>query len=54
MRFVTFKHQDKESWGIINDQGIVDLGKRFGPSLHEALKQGRLQTIIESASGLGA
>ena len=33
MRFLTFKHASKESWGVITDKGVIDLGNLVGGSL---------------------
>ena len=42
MRFLTFSHLGKESWGVISDEGIIDLGNLVGSSLLEVLQLGRL------------
>ena len=54
MRFLTFEHDGKESWGTISGQGIIDLGQRVGGSLYEVLRDGRLDAMKELASGLKA
>lgn len=40
MRLISFRHQDRESYGVIVGDGIVDAGRRFGgrlPTLRTAL-----------------
>ena len=54
MRFLTFERQGRESWGVIGDQGLVDLGARAGGDLLGALKAGRLSAMQELADGLAA
>jgi 2-keto-4-pentenoate hydratase/2-oxohepta-3-ene-1,7-dioic acid hydratase in catechol pathway len=52
MRFLTFERDGRESWGVINDQGIVDLGERMGGDLHQVLREDRLDAAKELAAGL--
>lgn len=52
MRFLTFNHAGKESWGAITDEGIIDLGNLLGSSLLEVLQQDRLEAMKKLASGL--
>lgn len=54
MRFLTFERQGRESWGVIGDQGLVDLGARAGGDLLGALKAGKLSAMQELADGLAA
>ena len=54
MRFLTFSKDDQESWGVITDQGIIDLGQRVGGSLHAVLQDGKLEAMKELAAGLEA
>ena len=40
MKFLSYKHQGKVSYGAVVDDGVVDLGKRFAkkyPTLRAAL-----------------
>jgi 5-carboxymethyl-2-hydroxymuconate isomerase len=37
MKFITFEHQNQESWGAINNNGIVDLGKILGGDLQHCI-----------------
>lgn len=52
MRFLTFKHADKESWGVITDQGVIDLGNLIGGSLLEVLQNDKLDAMKKLAGGL--
>ena len=52
MRFLTFKHAEKESWGVITDEGIIDLGNLIGSSLLEVLQQDKLEAMKKLAGGL--
>jgi|TARA_R110002012_G_scaffold98260_1_gene235839 5-carboxymethyl-2-hydroxymuconate isomerase len=52
MRFLTFSHLGKESWGVISDEGIIDLGNLVGSSLLEVLQLGRLDKMKKLAAGL--
>ena len=54
MRFLTFERQGRESWGVIGDQGLVDLGARAGGDLLGALKADKLSAMQELADGLAA
>ncbi len=54
MRFLTFEREDKESWGVITDAGVIDLGRRVGSDLHTVLKSGQLDDMKEMAAGLAA
>lgn len=52
MRFLTFRHADKESWGVITDAGIIDLGNLVGGSLLEVLQNDKLDAMKKLASAL--
>lgn len=52
MRFLTFKHAGKESWGVITDEGVIDLGNLLGSSLLEVLQQDKLDAMKKLANGL--
>ena len=54
MRFLTFSIADRPSWGAATGKGIVDLGARFGGSLHQALQDNALAAMMDRASGLDA
>ena len=54
MRFLTFEREGEQSWGVINGDGIIDLGQRIGGNIHEILQAGRLDEMKELASGLSA
>ncbi len=45
MKFITFKHAQKTSWGIYTEHGIIDLGKRIGADLKTAIAQQRLNQL---------
>ncbi|WP_426357516.1 fumarylacetoacetate hydrolase family protein [Pseudocolwellia sp. HL-MZ19] len=52
MRFLTFSHAGKESWGVITDEGIIDLGNLIGSSLLETLQNDKLDDMKKLANGL--
>lgn len=54
MRFMTFSSDGGTSWGAATDSGLVDLGGRFGGDLHQVLQDGRVEQMIDSATGLSA
>lgn len=54
MKFLTFERQGQQSWGVINDNGVIDLGQRVGGSLHTILKENRLEEIKALAATLEA
>ena len=54
MRYLSFKSGGKESYGVITDQGIVDLGKRFKdryPTLKALITAGLPQEVVAAAQG---
>lgn len=54
MKFVSFIHQKKASYGVMAGDGIFDLGKKFGkkyPTLRAALVGGALNTLRKAAKG---
>lgn len=54
MRFLTFEHNNTESWGAITDKGIIDLGIRLGGTLQSILQQNRLSEAQQTATGTDA
>jgi 5-carboxymethyl-2-hydroxymuconate isomerase len=52
MRFLTFNHAGKESWGAITDEGVIDLGNLVGGSLLEVLQNDKLDAMKKLAGGL--
>lgn len=54
MRFLTFKRNNQESWGVISGNGIIDLGQRVGGDLHTVLKENKLEEMKELAESLTA
>jgi len=54
MKFVTFEREGAQSWGVVKDAGIVDLGSRIGGDLHDILKQDRLAEMQALAADLDA
>ena len=54
MRFVTFRKDGCESWGVMNNQGIIDMGMRLGGDLQQILTDGRLEEVKTKANGLSA
>ncbi len=43
MKLATYKAAGHTSYGIVTDQGIVDLGKRIGGDLKSLLQKNSLQ-----------
>ncbi|MFT6899420.1 MAG: 2-keto-4-pentenoate hydratase/2-oxohepta-3-ene-1,7-dioic acid hydratase in catechol pathway, partial [Paraglaciecola sp.] len=52
MRFLTFNHAGKESWGVITDKGVIDLGNLVGGSLLQVLQDDKLDAMKKLASAL--
>lgn len=52
MRFLTFKHAGKESWGVITNKGVIDLGKLLGSSLLQVLQEDKLDAMKKVAGAL--
>lgn len=52
MRFLTFKHAGKESWGVITDKGVIDLGNLVGGSLLQVLQDDKLAAMQKLAGAL--
>jgi 2-keto-4-pentenoate hydratase/2-oxohepta-3-ene-1,7-dioic acid hydratase in catechol pathway len=54
MKFLSYKHQGKTTYGAVVDDGVVDLGKRFAkkyPTLRAALKLGGLEALKKAVKG---
>ena len=50
MKLASFRHQDVDSFGIVTDTGIIDLGRRVGPdiaSLKALIAANRLDKVRE-------
>ncbi|MFT6434139.1 MAG: 5-carboxymethyl-2-hydroxymuconate isomerase [Candidatus Azotimanducaceae bacterium] len=52
MRFLSFKAAEKTSWGVITDEGIIDLGMRMNCDFKQVLSTGRLEEAKQLAAGL--
>lgn len=52
MRFLTFSHAGEESWGVITDEGVIDLGNLLGSNLLEVLQNNKLDAMKKLANGL--
>jgi 2-keto-4-pentenoate hydratase/2-oxohepta-3-ene-1,7-dioic acid hydratase in catechol pathway len=52
MRFLTFNHAGKESWGVITEKGIIDLGNLLGGSLLQVLQDDKLEAMKKLANAL--
>lgn len=52
MRFLTFKHRDQESWGVMTTNGVIDLGVRFGGTLHAVLKSRELTAMQRKVANM--
>ena len=56
-RLAGFSHQDILKYGLVRENGIVDLSARYGarwPSLREVIEAGALVTLAEEAAALPA
>jgi len=54
MRYLSFKAGNRNSYGVISDQGIVDLGRRFSdryPTLKALIEAGFPQEVERAAQG---
>ena len=49
MKFVTYLHDDKPGWGLLDDGAIVDLS-HFEPSLKAAVRKGNLADAASAAA----
>ena len=54
MKFISYTHEHKYSYGVVDGDGIIDLGQRFGGDLLATLRAGTLEDMKDKASGLGA
>jgi len=54
MRFLTFERNGQVSWGVITEEGIIDLGLRVGGDLHSILKDDRVQEMQTLADDMAA
>ena len=52
MRFLTYAADGERSWGVITDEGIIDLGQRMGGDLYQILTEGKLGEAKQMAEGL--
>ena len=52
MKFLTFVREGKESWGVITDQGVIDLGNLVGGSLLQVLQDDKLEAMKKLAKAL--
>jgi len=56
MKFLSFHHRGRDSFGIVNDDGVVDLGARATgiADLREALRRNRLGRLADEFAQLPA
>lgn len=52
MRFLSFSHQGRDSWGVAAGEGVIDLGARRGGSLHQVLLEDELAEVRSAAENL--
>lgn len=52
MRFLSFSANDKPSWGVATENGLIDCGARFGGTLQQVLRDDALADMMERAAGL--
>lgn len=50
MKLASFIRDGRESWGVVREDGIVDLGMRMGSSVLEQLRNGLNQTELNMAA----
>lgn len=56
MKLLSFRLHNRESWGVLVDGGVLDLGARHGgrwPSLSAVLSEGALDSVRDLSLGLG-
>lgn len=49
MKFITYSHQGKTSYGAIKESSIVDLGQRMGGDLKQLIANNQINNAIELA-----
>ena len=54
MRFLSFSTENGDSWGVATNDGVIDLGARFGGSLQETLAEHQLSAMMDRVTGLEA
>ena len=54
MKFLSFKHKQRVSFGVVKDQEIIDLGAKNPDinDLREAIRQDRLTELKDQANSL--
>jgi len=50
MKFITYSHQGKASYGIISGDAIVDLGQRLGGNLRQLISSGDMEKAMNLAA----
>jgi 2-keto-4-pentenoate hydratase/2-oxohepta-3-ene-1,7-dioic acid hydratase in catechol pathway len=53
-RLASFTHQGRHSYGLITDEGVVDLGPKFAdrwPTLGDVVADNALDQLVEAAAG---
>ncbi|HEV7308155.1 fumarylacetoacetate hydrolase family protein [Ensifer sp.] len=54
-RFVTFSAGNKQGYGLVSGDGLIDLSKRYGstfPTLREVIEAGALGRLADEAAGM--
>ncbi len=57
MKVASFNHQNRDSYGVVNDDGIVDVGRELGAKyagLRQVLEAGALGEVAAAAAGKAA
>ena len=57
MKIASFRYQDRDSYGVVNDDGIVDVGRQLGSKysgLRQVLAAGALDEVAAAAEGQAA
>ena len=52
MRFLSFSHEGRNSWGVATGEGVIDLGAQHGGSLHQMLLDDSLPSMQDTAAAL--
>ncbi|RMH81623.1 MAG: FAA hydrolase family protein [Actinomyces sp.] len=53
MRFVSFRVGDRPGWGVLDDEGVVDLSGGAHPRLRDGLDAGGIDALVEAAAADG-
>ena len=54
MKFISYTHNGNHSYGVVDGDGIIDLGARFGGDMLTTLRNDKLAEMQAKAAGLSA